>query len=563
MNSKITQALSDYKSGDISTYFNEIDHLIQLNDGINDFKLLSMECYDRPTPVNYNQYTKFHLSDAGIDCINIDKSYITATMTYHMKLTDLSSTSITNTDPGRQEFYKLFVGLKNASQNFDTYRIYINHNLRYSQTDSIYEQALVTALKPKAEMYRPHMYSTWDEAHNHTNNVCGVYFDIYPKLNQEFDLTFEVSIQLDDLLPLSGMSVLPNCVIGDIELEIRNRIQGNLVYCQVNPNAIYKETIELMNGDNAGSTIGGSQVSRQALVADLQKELSTARYTKEFTQVGDAAYACIHNYGASTPGATETVDYAQILQIKLECTNSIMNNAMSHIYGFRLKDSVKQSLINKYSSKPLIIPAQICNHDLFAQRPIAGGLKLNTNITLTNCTNIALSFPQTDNEITVVKNPEQQAAQLILMGKNIPDKSINTLEAAHTEMQLSNACLDSLFEAQKSFIRSLTVSASNGTNKIYRSGDATDYYFNVSLERFGNGVFCDGLTSPGAITLTFQSNSIYSGTADPYYYPFINDTTTTNTQPINIMTVQDCFWIISPNKAEITANVYTPEITEH
>ena len=74
------------------------------------------------------------------------------------------------------------------------------------------------------------------------------------------------------------------------------------------------------------------------------------------------------------------------------------------------------------------------------------------NITLTNCTNIALSFPQTDNEITVSKNPEQQAAQLILMGKNIPDKSINTLEAAHAEMELTNACLDSLFEAQPSFI---------------------------------------------------------------------------------------------------------------
>ena len=239
-----------------------------------------------------------------------------------------------------------------------------------------------------------------------------------------------------------------------------------------------------------------------------------------------------------------------------------MNNAMSHINGFRLKDNVIQSLRSKYSSKPLIIPAQVCKHDLFAQRPTAGGLKLNTNITLTNCTNIALSFPQTDNEISVVKNPEQQAAQLILMGKNIPDKSINTLEAAHVEMELTNAALDSLFEAQPSFIRSLTKTASNGTKKIYRPGDCTDYYFNVSLERFGNGVYCDGLTSPGAITLTFQSNSINSGNADPYYHPDITDSTVLNTQPINIMSVQDCFWIITPSRCVLTACVYTPEITE-
>ena len=149
------------------------------------------------------------------------------------------------------------------------------------------------------------------------------------------------------------------------------------------------------------------------------------------------------------------------------------------------------------------------------------------------------------------------------MGKNIPDKGINTLEAAHTEMELSNACLDSLFEAQPSFIRSLTKSASNGTKKVYRSGDCSDYYFNCSLERFGNGVYCDGLTSPGAITLTFQSNSINSGVADPYYHPDETDNTVLNTQPVNIMSVQDCFWIITPQKATFTANVDTSDMTEH
>ena len=91
MNSKVTKALSDTPAVDIMSYFNEVDRIIQLNDGIHDNKILSMECYDRPTPVKYNQYTKFHLSDAGIDCVNIDKSYITATMTYHMRLNQITT----------------------------------------------------------------------------------------------------------------------------------------------------------------------------------------------------------------------------------------------------------------------------------------------------------------------------------------------------------------------------------------------------------------------------------------------------------------------------------------
>ena len=84
----------------------------------------------------------------------------------------------------------------------------------------------------------------------------------------------------------------------------------------------------------------------------------------------------------------------------------------------------------------------------------------------------------------------------------------------------------------------------------------------ASLERFGNGVYCDGLTSPGAITLTFQSNSIHSGSADPYYHPDIDDSSAINTQPINIMSVEDCFWVFGNNRCMFTADIYTPEITE-
>ena len=298
-----------------------------------------MECYDRPTPVKYNQYTKFHISDAGIDCINIDKSYITASMTYHMKLSLVSPSQISNNTPdaNREVFYKMFIGLKNASHNIDTYRIYINHNQIYSQTDSIYEQALVTAMKPKPEMFRPHMYTMWDEAHKHSKNVCGVYVPIRENLGQEFDITFDIAIQLDDLLPFSGMSIFPSCVIGDLELEIRNRIQGNLVYCQVDPNVLVDEAIAAhVSGDDFPCTVNGLLLANfWDAASSVKQALYDAEYTKEFTQVGDVARVCSHVYSGVKDGS---IDHTQNYSVCLECTNSIMNNAMSHINGFRLKD---------------------------------------------------------------------------------------------------------------------------------------------------------------------------------------------------------------------------------
>ena len=46
-------------------------------------------------------------------------------------------------------------------------------------------------MKPRSEMYRPNMYTMWDEAHKHSKNICGVYVPINTNLNQEFDITFE------------------------------------------------------------------------------------------------------------------------------------------------------------------------------------------------------------------------------------------------------------------------------------------------------------------------------------------------------------------------------------
>ena len=74
------------------------------------------------------------------------------------------------------------------------------------------------------------------------------------------------------------MSILLNCVIDDIELEIRNRIQGNLVYCQVDPNALIEE--------KRASSIVNNQSTNVELFDIAETEASRASYIKEFTQVG-------------------------------------------------------------------------------------------------------------------------------------------------------------------------------------------------------------------------------------------------------------------------------------
>ena len=58
---------------------------------------------------------------------------------------------------------------------------------------------------------------------------------------------------------------------------------------------------------------------------------------------------------------------------------------------------------------------------------------LNININLTNYIIVVLSFNETSNKITVIYNPHQQTIQLILIRRNIPNKSISTLEVTYKE----------------------------------------------------------------------------------------------------------------------------------
>ena len=78
---------------------------------------------------------------------------------------------------------------------------------------------------------------------------------------------------------------------------------------------------------------------------------------------------------------------------------------------------------------------------------------------------------------------------------------------------LMNAWLDSLFEASNSFINSLNNNEVIINQWELPQVDGTDYMFNVSTERFGGGVFLDGLDSHGQNQeITLRSNNMFAGT---------------------------------------------------
>ena len=225
----------------------------------------------------------------------------------------------------------------------------------------------------------------------------------------------------------------------------------------------------------------------------------------------------------------------------------------SNVNGFNIKQSVIDSLLDAYAEKEMIIPAQMVDYQAFSQTVQPGGLKCNTTYSLTNVTNVILTFPRTGNQITVSKNPNFGTVQLQIEGKPYPDKPFSTLETAHTEFNLVNANLDSIWAPNRALAYSLTGPDYNDKKERTRvTEDDGNYCLNCSTERLcGGGVFCDGLTKMSA-HINLNATNIDTTKTNPYLYP---DGVNKNDVAPHMMLVQDCFWKCTVKKgAEWIAN---------
>jgi hypothetical protein len=262
----------------------------------------------------------------------------------------------------------------------------------------------------------------------------------------------------------------------------------------------------------------------------------------EFTQIGDYGTAPIAFDGSGVPTFQIPIAF-KTDKFKLTLLGSRIEKCQTLISGFNIKNSEINNLRNKFKSQMLTIPAQYIDRQVFGQFPSQQGLQCSITLPVSNCTNLIFTFPRTQNQLTVSKNPLQQEIQLSYADTKIPDQPFSTTSAMHAEMMLMNAWLDSLFQASDSFINSLYNHEVTHGELDYPKTDATDYMFNCALERYGGGVFLDGKdTNGGNKTLTLRSINQYSGPLNVYLHP---PDESQNIYPPNILIQEDCFWVAS------------------
>ena len=108
------------------------------------------------------------------------------------------------------------------------------------------------------------------------------------------------------------MTLLKSYVVCDLEFEIINRINGNLLFFQVNPNELIKKII------------------LNVIVVDAFKTvIVTSPYERWFKQFGDSVLLMYVSIKTTT---------YQTLYIIFNVYDSVFEQYMSHVVGFILKD---------------------------------------------------------------------------------------------------------------------------------------------------------------------------------------------------------------------------------
>ena len=585
---KITDIVNTYPQGDVDHYFEHIDNLLQENDGDNNFTILSSDSYSTSAPIKGDQYTKFKLTDASMDIVDISKGYLALNVTMNVDINikdiDTDETALqNNTGANSRKILPFFVGFKSGAHIINVYNVYSNGRLTACKnTKAKHEQALVYSCKAKEERCgRPGMYSPHKEVLNMTGCVCGSYI-YFPKDKWENGLTgvlkLEILVQVDDLLPFSAMSYYPRFLFGDLELEISANLVNNMVFCPIPlENAINAQPMAIdagiMNTFVAKGTGQGNAITDPAKLTNDIIFRSKATTDSRFHQCGDWA-KCFVPLKASDSGTDYdmTEAYVTIKPEKLTITS-----AKSYVHGFRIKEHAKENLRARYADRKMKIPAQWIEHYTFSQQPAQSEIRTNIQVPMFNVSQAIMTFPNSAYQTTVSRNPHLSGIQAHIGDRILPDKFMTTLEKAHSEMILTGLGMDSLFSAPPEVLESLTRNRGKNTDWTIKYKDDSDYMLVLTLERYGAGCFCDGMNGIN-IPINFHANYI-NGTDNPHYFELDIDKskyadrgTTLDSKDglafplrqnnVNLHLVSDCFWVFSQNGGEFIKDLQVSSLED-
>jgi hypothetical protein len=462
-NKHLPAALGQRPSGNVEAYLTSMSQMFALNDGQNFYDVKQVEPTSQMPSIGNNEI-EIYLTDSDYHVSQITHGFLTLDVKAVINSTfNISQKSISNLVNNNLIHY--FVGLKSGSNFIRDYTLFHNGQTITNslQNDATIESFLYNTYKPRSEKNnRKHIHSLWENVHTSDGSYCGVTFSMgeLKDSNNNITVKFQVSIPHDDILALSAMDDFPNGIFGD--LKIRFRVNPDaFVFCQISPQHLYENDLYMNKITGFDAQLLAEKLSPMQLWDNINTNL---QYTRAFTQCGVQADLITKLLTQASASTTEPMrQLGQVGEGTFRITNITIERCVSTISGYKVSPQTFNNLANYYSSHYFLIPAQRVEPHQFPTSATSTGLKTTQNIPLVKCTDLCFLFPTHSEDITCFTNPQYKDLISNLVGRNIPNKPVNTTDAQFFQQMLNASDLDSIFEATEEYETSLTLKLNSDT----------------------------------------------------------------------------------------------------
>ena len=482
-------------------------HVIDIpeNDGMHIYRHIQEECKSQLPISSESKWCIQPLTNPGVHITQFDKSFITLTVKVGLQL----DTALTKTDAEAgtlqdliYEGIRVFIGWKNATDAIREYSIYhkgkqVTGTL---QSHATQESFLYHTIRGQDDLeYHKGRYSLAEAvAKCDYASYCGQYVSLKTLAEagtDTFYLTFDLQIPYCDLLCFQQFEEYPNEIFGKLELYFKFN-KDSLVYIQTDPAEsiplFYKGSRSLYP-DLDDDTLGKS-------LLELQAYGSVLNYTREYTQINDSATII----NSATNGLKTN-------EITIRTVSMQIVDCFSTICGTNMEPEKLEAARLKYQSEPWGYFTQNVNFLPYTTSATSNGLFVTQQTYLNNTTDFVITFPTTENEITVLKNPMLKEFRLTTMNVDFPELALDFSSPRFVEIMMK-ASDQEYSKPRREYAQSLTVPREIDGSQLTPAEDLTSFMVTLHVERpSAYGMIQDGIDSEGQqVSVRLKATPLYN-----------------------------------------------------
>ena len=501
-----TNDITDTLNGSLTTWYANVDSALKASECVPGYyEYNQAPSYGTQCPIHEGGSTKIDIATARFNVISLDNSYIDVEFSVPITIPDsLNAATHANTDGNTTETYIYYVGFKSAFDLIDSYRIYSNGDLVYTQNHANFESFLnYVSLTDSAKENSP-CYATMSKIQKMKPEVPGTYITITPSQinNTTIDALLKFKIPVNSFMMLQNLKWFPG-FMGQLTIEIFPTFK-NLVWCKVKGFNAWDDAFGDFNDNVVGATIDSGQANNgQAFNCSFS---SIYQYGYVFTQINSY---CNNHYQFENHNNNQWETSAQAF------TANTSTLVKFHLYlaFYMLKMDVYNALEYNYLQVPLLFPIQTVSNVKFTS-PLGTNpqFTLQNTATLSHCDTVFVVFPYDVNSRTCFLNP-QLNCQLNINGKYYPRERYTTVDDprfVNMELDALNINNNPLFSISDDvafsitpFVKDTEISYGDNcfyTNYIYHTKDIKDksnFFIGVPLstdEDFMGGISSNGST---------------------------------------------------------------------